>query len=120
MSSIIVVLSLVFKELLIEGGYGKIIKEGGLVEPKTPTNSLVGFRKVGGISMNKYVLMVASIVMIVLAIMQIVYAYLPTTGPSGNGPNMVIVWSLATPILIGGICFLSLSIYQIVKEKNTK
>jgi hypothetical protein len=50
--------------------------------------------------MYKYVTLVASSVMIVLAIWQITYAFLPKTGPIGNGPNMFLVWFLPMPTLI--------------------
>ncbi|MGG1659343.1 hypothetical protein [Brevibacillus sp. NRS-1366] len=69
--------------------------------------------------MRKYVLVTSSL-MIVLTVWELIYAYMPKTGPIGDGPNMARVWLQSSASFIGGIGFLSLAIYQIVKEKKTK
>lgn len=70
--------------------------------------------------MRKYVLLVSSSIMIVLAVWELIYAYIPKTGPIGNGLNMTRIWFQSSASFIGGVSFLSLAIYQIIKEKKTK
>lgn len=70
--------------------------------------------------MRKYVLLLSSSLMVIFAIVQLISAYVPKTGPVGNGLNGKLVWFQFTCTFIGGASYLVLAIYWIVKEKRAK
>ncbi|OIK16455.1 hypothetical protein BIV60_04055 [Bacillus sp. MUM 116] len=65
--------------------------------------------------MRKYILLICSLFMIFISLFSFYKMNTPMSGPVGNGTVNILSWCPVISILIGGICFLFLSILMFIK-----
>lgn len=68
--------------------------------------------------MRKYVALFASISYILLTVWELYYAYAPKVGPIGNGPNEQRIWFDFVISMIGGACFITLTVLLFIRDKR--
>lgn len=68
--------------------------------------------------MRKYIVLIATLFYILIAVWKLYYAYAPKIGPIGNGPNEQKIWLDFALSMIGGAFFIGLTILMFRKDKK--